>query len=231
MNSIRIIHEPSENEPYIIVYKPHNLPTAPLSIDDENNLLSLMIKKYPEIKNVKGRKEIEYGLVHRIDNVTSGLVLIACNQKFYNYIIDLQKDNKFIKEYKAICQKSKPDNTFPEISYNKQGNRITITSYFRYFGPGRKEVRPVSLNSNKKILDKVGKLKEYTTEIFVLNESNDLIEVVCRINNGFKHQVRCHLAALGLPIKNDPLYSNSSEIDDIQFEAISLEFDGKKYSL
>lgn len=231
MQDITIIHKPSVEEPFLIVNKPHNLPTAPLFLDDKNNLLSFCIKQYPEIQNVKGKKEIEFGLLHRIDTVTSGIVLIACNQQYYDYLNELQKKEKIVKEYNALCNKQKIDDTFPLIEYEKEHNKILISSYFRYFGPGRKEVRPVSINANKRLLDKVGKLKIYKTEIKILSEKENSVEVCCKITNGFKHQVRCHLASIGFPIENDPVYNTNIANGDIKFTASAIEFDGKKWTI
>lgn len=231
IDTIKIIHEPTEKEPFLIVYKPHNLPTAPLSDNDQNNLLAYCINLYPQIKNVNGRKTCEYGLVHRIDTVTDGLVLIAVTQMFYDYILTEQKKNNFIKYYRAECLEIKSDNTFPENNINIcENKKIIVSSFFRYFGPGNKEVRPVLENSNKKILSKVGKLTLYQTEI-VLKRENNSIKAFCCLSNGFKHQVRCHLAWIGFPIKNDPVYNKNNLLnDDINFTAYGLNFkniDGK----
>ena len=90
--SIKIISQPSNENPFVIIYKPKNIPSAPLTIDDNNNALSMALHFFPEIKNVVGKKQIEYGLIHRIDTSTDGLLLIATTQQAYDFFINLKKD-------------------------------------------------------------------------------------------------------------------------------------------
>ena len=73
-----------ENEAYAVLYKPRGMPTAPLSENEEGTLVSWFLKRCPEAALVKGKKDIEAGLVHRLDTATSGLVLMAKNQESYD---------------------------------------------------------------------------------------------------------------------------------------------------
>ncbi len=211
MEKITIIHEPTSEKPFLVINKPKGLASAPLSPDDKNNALAQALELYPQIKNVKGRKEIEYGLLHRLDTVTDGLLLIATSQAAYDFLQKEQREGRFIKTYQALCDYDKtakiPDGFPPAPDFIPQiGKTFTVSSYFRYFGKGNKEVRPVTKDSGKKALEKVGKLKEYTTEIFIKDQIGKNFLVECSIKEGFKHQVRCHLAWCGLPIVNDSVY-------------------------
>ena len=100
---ISIIKEPTKSKPYLIIFKPSGLPSAPLSKEDKNNALSQAIELYPQIQNVVGLKEIEYGLIHRLDTVTSGLIIIATTNECYQALIKQQKLNKIKKYYQAEC--------------------------------------------------------------------------------------------------------------------------------
>lgn len=243
IENIKIICEPTEENPFLVIYKPNGLPSAPLSINDENNAFSFAAKKFPKILNVKGKKEIEHGLLHRIDNDTSGLLLIAETQEFYDYLLQEQQEGRFIKYYQAICDvdsknaeklngfpfvPNKFDNFKNEIQVNKE---ICLSSFFRNYGPGQKEVRPVLKDSNENIFKKVGKEKEYFTNIKII-ENNKILKCECKINSGYRHQVRCHLAWLGFPVQNDKIYNynfrnNDFEIkkdEKMKFSATKIEF-------
>ena len=87
MNRIEIIKEPTKEKPFLIIYKPKDLPSAPLTADDSDNAFSQAAALYPELLQVHGKKEIEHGLLHRLDTATSGLLLIARTQDFYDYLI------------------------------------------------------------------------------------------------------------------------------------------------
>ena len=228
-NKIEFLNTPSKENPFLVISKPSGLPTAPLSAQDTNNALYLAAQTFPEIFSVNGKKEIEHGLIHRIDTVTEGLILIATTQDAYENFINQQKNNNFTKFYTAICQKNQnkkevfPD--FPQQNIFYQ-NEFKIQSYFRYFGPGRKEVRPVPIESlNKTQQKKVEGTSIYTTNVKIISEQNDTVKVECNITKGFKHQVRCHLAWANLPIKNDPIYNkNANPSEQIAFYASKLQF-------
>ena len=233
-----------EDKPFIIVDKPSGLASAPLSADDFDNALIQASKQYPEILNVKGKKSIEYGLLHRLDTVTSGLLLIALNQDFYDYMIEEQKNGRFIKYYRAQCKIDKNNwkklEGFPEPDVNidliasSNKKSFVLQSYFRHFGKNNSETRVVTEKSNPAALKKLGKKELYSTEVKILSVKGDICEVECKITKGFKHQVRCHLAWCGLPVVNDALYNADfkRECDlgikkaeeQIRFSASKIEF-------
>lgn len=229
-NKIEFLNTPSYENPFLIISKPSGLPTAPLSAHDTNNALYLAAQTFPEILNVNGKKEVEHGLIHRIDTITQGLILIATTQEAYENFINQQKNNNFIKYYTAVCQNQKNNlQGFPQFLQNidfDSEKTFSISSYFRYFGQGRKEVRPVPVeNQNKTQQKKVENTSIYTTNVKIISEQNKTIKVECNITKGFKHQVRCHLAWANLPIKNDPVYNqNGEKSEQIEFYASKLQF-------
>ena len=238
--NIQIIHEPNKDENYILAIKERNIPTAPLDWQDKNNFLANLIELYPQIANVKGRKEIEYGLIHRIDTATQGLVLVALDQTTYDNLTELQAQNKITKYYRAITNKIDKNRdklqAFPEINIGedelKEG--VDIKSYFRFYGKGRKEVRPVAENSSQIALNKVDKKVIYKTNIKLIENNSDNYIFDCKITNGFRHQVRCHLSWINYPIVGDTLY-NCQEIEkssgnQLEFTAYKIEIDGKIFT-
>jgi len=231
---IEVICTPTKQTPFAIINKPSGLPSAPISADDKNNAFCQTAELFPELLKVSGKKEIEHGLLHRLDTVTSGLILIAATQEFYDFIQKEQQSNNFIKYYKAECNREEKNpkllDNFPPEDFDSNANIFRITSYFRNFGKGAKEIRPVTQNSNKAALQKIGKPKLYTTEVIQkskLSENN--YEILCKITQGYRHQVRCHLAWAGYPIINDSLYNYEYRIlqsnnEQIKFTACGIEF-------
>ncbi|MCQ2591636.1 MAG: pseudouridine synthase [Treponema sp.] len=242
---ISFINESKEN-PFLVIYKPAGLPSAPLSADDENNALFKAQQKHPEIKNVLGRKPIEYGLLHRIDTDTAGLLLIATTQAFYDYMLKQQLLGNFLKYYKAECildtnnaikLQGFPD--FPNEEHKKllKNANVSVTTYFRYFGKGSKEVRPVILTTaGKSAKNKIGKMIPYTTEVKLISSKPDknYFQFECKIAAGFKHQVRSHLCFLGFPIINDKVYNynskekalvESNNLEEMKFTAYKIQFE------
>ncbi len=236
MNQIQIIKYPDTNKPYAVIYKPAGLASAPLNNSDNENALNQAIKLIPELQQVKGRKAIEHGLIHRLDTATSGLMLIAQSQKCYDELIKLQQENKITKSYYAICNiltnQIQDAEGFPEQHFDLNKKNFEITSYFRAWGPGRKEVRPVTKESGMAALKKLEKPVLYSTNINILEIDSEQkrAKVLCKITNGYRHQVRCHLAWMGFPIVGDKLYNanyqNVGGKDEalIKFSATKLEF-------
>lgn len=208
---IKIIVAPSEKNEFAVVFKPAGLASAPLK-EGEDSALTQALRFFPEIKNVAGKKAVEYGLVHRIDTATSGILLIATTQRFYDDIQVQQKNGQFIKFYRA------------KIDGNEKNaeKEFSVTSKFRSFGRNGRKVKPVFENSSAADKKKCGK-KQYTTKIKIKGGCAE-----CVICEGFRHQVRSHLAFCGFPIVGDtlynPKYENSSGEKEFEFEAFKIEF-------
>ena len=277
-----------ETAHWAVVYKPPHLPTAPLRADERNTLVYWFLHS-PEVQKqsaeyglrsreaqVRGKKEIEAGLLHRLDTDTRGLVLFAKNQAVYDFLAARQEAGQMIKTYCAFVEPNRVpeiDNGYgfgaTELSMLKERSAaqkgiaaqeqvivqeriaaqlpLMLESQFRNFGPGAKRVAPVV--SGSRHYKKDGRL--YTTVIETSDilpspiDGNDTVpETVCeslsplplirvrsRLSRGYRHQVRAHLAAAGLPIAGDPLYGpQGAEAQpgfaqvSLQLYAVSLEF-------
>lgn len=242
MNELRVIHEATETEPFFVLNKPSGLPSAPLAEGDDSALTRLLAL-HPNLSCVKGRKAIECGLVHRIDTMTSGLLLVAATQSFYDYILVEQDKGSFIKTYSADCDKSDVqiqkegfplEHLMPDSFYRQGSVKLTVQSRFRTFGRKGSEVRPVTESSGTAACKKASPCV-YETEIELSFDKNKTIQASCRIKKGFRHQVRCHLAWLGLPVKGDRLYNPlAKQGEPFMFRATGLSFplpDGEVFSI
>ena len=185
---------------YLVIYKPPKMHSAPLAKSSGENVLSFCIESFPEIKALDGLREGEGGLLHRLDYETHGLLLVARNQKSLDALLARQREGLFKKEYSAIASETRTALPgFPPA--NADSALSALKSAFRPYGPGRKAVRPLVANTGM----------QYVTE--VLNESvtdKGFLSLRLRILNGFRHQLRCHLAWIGKPILNDALYGGLS---------------------
>ena len=193
------------NAPYIleetgdfaVVFKPPKMHSAPLKQKNGDTLLEWYTAHFPPVVD----------LLHRLDFETHGLVLLAKNQKSFEYFKNLQEGGEFVKEYSAVCISSVPAESFPpspSLAYNEPSPEkpLVIESYFRPYGPGRKQVRPVIEDSKKHRELAKDRGGFYRTEI--VGKNGNVFTV--RIKRGFRHQIRAHLCWIGSPILNDPLY-------------------------
>ena len=91
---ISLIYETSD---FIAVNKPAGVLTHPIKDLREETLVDWILEKYPEVKNVGDEPEIRPGIVHRLDRDTSGVILIARNQEFFEYLKNLFKTRQIKK--------------------------------------------------------------------------------------------------------------------------------------
>lgn len=210
--------EPSiveETQSWAVVRKPHGMPSAPLREGEEGTLVSWFVRERPVASSVRGRKPVEFGIVHRLDTATEGLVLIAKTQGAYDALLDAQNDNRIVKTYVAYCSRCPGTADAPSVP-------LTIESRFRAYGPGRKEVRP--LFPDMRGYEDAG--KDYVTTITRADSHGDGIwSMTCVIARGFRHQIRSHLSWLGFPILGDELYNPSPDGSPrLELHAVSISF-------
>ena len=215
-----------ETDDFAVVFKPPRLHCAPLADGDGDTLLEWYAKVFPSVMELSGWKEGEGGLLHRLDFETQGLVLFAKNQQALDHLMALQDEGNFVKEYCAICRKASVPPGFPPPPFDQSpplDQGFAIESFFRPFGPGRKQVRPVLGEDKYRNIAK-GKGNYYRTEIADCTSANELYNFTARLRRGFRHQLRCHLAWIGCPVLNDPLYGQSSADGFLALRSTALVF-------
>ncbi|MDH3004297.1 MAG: RluA family pseudouridine synthase [Candidatus Shikimatogenerans sp. JK-2022] len=129
-----------------------------------------------------------YGLLHRLDKNTSGLLMIAKNIKTYNYIKNQFLNKTIKKKYLALIwgtPKKEKDIIKNYIGRNKK-NRIKM----------------MVINNNK-----YGKYS--ITKYKILKNYKILSLIKCNLKTGRTHQIRVHLKYIGHPIFNDDLYGGN----------------------
>ena len=196
-----------EKQPYIVeetgdfavVFKPPQMHCVPLKQKTNESLQEWYTAVFPGIEKYGGAP------VHRLDFDTHGLALFAKNKESLAFFQSLQEKGEFVKEYGAICCKTAkklsgfpPEPVFAERPF-------VIESFFRPFGPGRKQVRPVTDGKYREIAKDRGSY--YRTEV---SRAEDNVFVL-KIKRGFRHQIRCHLCWAGFPILNDPIYGTAPQ--------------------
>ncbi|MCH3916855.1 MAG: pseudouridine synthase [Spirochaetia bacterium] len=199
-----------EDNDLLVVDKPAGLRTVPLKHDGSqaDTLLGHVSRRYPEVCSFSGYNAWENGVLHRLDTDTSGLVVIARNKECFDKLAYAQKAGLFWKEYVAICstEEKKPvPEGFPsydlEDPKESGGVEVIVGSMFRPYGKGRQRVAPVTSGCSR-IIGRKASGRWYETRIVYLGNNR----YSCRLNNGYRHQIRAHLAWSGHPLDGDLLY-------------------------
>jgi 23S rRNA pseudouridine1911/1915/1917 synthase len=192
-----------EDGQLLAVDKPAGVHSAPLRRGESDTLLGLVIARYPEVAGLPGIKPVEPGLLHRLDRETSGVLLVARTAEAFRSLRAAFAAGRVRKEYIALCACRIEAPT---------GKRLWLESRFAPFGRGGqrvrvllpgKEGRPRAQRARK---DRKASPRLYRTEVQVLERRGSWALVRASLLRGFRHQVRAHLAHLGLPIAGDDLY-------------------------
>lgn len=162
---------------------------------------AVMAKCKGSLSGIGGK--IRPGVVHRIDKDTSGLVIIAKNDKAHIDISDQIKNREVKKTYLAL------------VRGNIKENEAIINMPIGRSSKDRK----------KMAVDKKG--KEAITEFKVLKRYDGFTYIEVNIKTGRTHQIRVHMAEIGYPIVGDEVYSNGRNPFNVKgqmLHAKELEF-------
>ena len=180
---------------FVILNKPHGLLVHPTDSSDEYTLRDFLIENFNISEVGEYKRE---GIVHRLDRVTSGLIVCPINKDVFNQLQEDFKKRKIIKKYKAIVQGS-PRSKSGEINLpliHSQNNR-------------RK--REVGKNGRKAIT-------KYNT--ITKTDSYTLLDI--DLITGRNHQIRAHFEYLKTPIVNDTLYG-AKKVSELNQNTICLQ--------
>lgn len=170
-----------EDENMAVVNKPSGMLTHPTSQEMFGTLVNALLFKYGDnLSDLNGC--LRRGIVHRLDRNTSGLIMIAKNNKTHEFLVEEMKEKRFCKKYIAIVK------------------GIIEQDEFEINSPiGRHLSQP-----HKQCVREDG--KESLTKVRVLERLKDATLIELTLITGRTHQIRVHLSSIGHPVYNDTLY-------------------------
>jgi 23S rRNA pseudouridine1911/1915/1917 synthase len=180
-----------ERDDVVVVDKPAGQPTAPLRNGEIGTLANALVARYPEMAKF-GFSPREPGLVHRLDNDTSGVVVAARQEPAFRALTAALKQGKLDKRYLAVCH----DNGLPE--------RGDIDIPLAPHPKDRRRVLACLHPRDIERLDPRPALSHY--EVKRRGHGFALVEI--RAPKALRHQIRAHLAAIECPIAGDTLYGS-----------------------
>lgn len=176
-----------EDEDIIVVNKPKGLVVHPANGNPDGTLVNaIMAICKDSLSGIGG--ELRPGIVHRLDKDTSGLLIVAKNDKAHINMSEQIKDRKVKKTYIALVRGT--------ISENEATINMPI-------GRNTKDRKKMAVTKNgKEAITHFKVLNRYTTS----KASYTLLEI--KIDTGRTHQIRVHMAEIGHPVVGDMVYSN-----------------------
>lgn len=193
-----------ENDDYLVLNKPAGLISHGGPSITDKTLVDFLKKKYPKIENV-GEDPLRPGLVHRLDKEASGLMVVAKNQKTFEYLKKQFKNRRVAKNYIALAHgkisKDEDVITFP-IKRSKDGFKMAaLPGYSEKIAEKNK-----AGNRDRGTLKAQENSRESITNFRVLKRFINYTLLDVNIKTGRTHQIRVHLYAYGHPLLGDPLY-------------------------
>jgi len=217
-STISIIHETKD---YVAISKPAGILIHEVKHEKvkgkrntEETVADWVKMHYPETKTVGDEPMLRPGIVHRLDKGTSGILLVARTQEFFEYLKRLFQTHEIVKSYVALV--------YGELT------------------PAVGEIRKAIGIRNGSVkrtthIQRAKNIKEAVTNYRMLQTYKFSDEVFSLVSlqpfTGRTHQLRVHLASIGHSIVGDPLYGrriNTFGLTRQFLHAKSVEFTSKE---
>lgn len=195
---IDIVYEDSD---IAVINKQAGLVVHPAHGHYSGTLVNAILYHIKDLSGING--EIRPGIVHRLDKDTSGLIVIAKNDKVHTALTEMFQEKKIRKTYLAILKGK----------LNKSEGKV-VTQIGR------------DKNDRKKmtVIDDITKGKNAITNYKVVSQNNLFTLVKVNIETGRTHQIRVHMRHLGYPILGDSVYGRKDNEKRQMLHAYKLEF-------
>lgn len=171
-----------EDDDLLVVNKPQGMVVHPAPGNPDSTLVNALLYHCKDsLSGING--VLRPGIVHRIDKDTSGLLIVAKNDRSHSGLANQIKEHSFLREYRAM-----------------------VCGHFKE--PSGTIDKPIGRNPNdrKKMCVTAVNSKQAVTHYQVLEEFEKYSFVRLKLETGRTHQIRVHLSYLGRPVAGDPVY-------------------------
>lgn len=169
-----------EDKDVMVVNKPQGMVVHPSAGHPDGTLVNALLHHADNLSSIND--VIRPGIVHRIDKDTTGLLMVAKNDKAHIALQEELKDKKTMRKYVALVH--------GVIPHDKGKIEAPI---------GRSKI-----NRQKQAVVADG--KDAVTHFEVLERFDDFTLIECELETGRTHQIRVHLNYIEYPIAGDPMY-------------------------
>ena len=192
-----------EDADLLVVNKPKGMVVHPAHGNYHGTLVNALLYHCGDsLSGING--VIRPGIVHRIDKNTSGLLIVAKNDKAHLHLAEQIKAHSFTREYEAI------------VSGSLKQESGTVDAPIGRHKTDRKKMCVTAENSRNAV-----------THYSLIRQFGGYAYIKCRLETGRTHQIRVHMAHTGHPILGDTVYGNKKPVPGLQgqcLHAVGLQF-------
>ncbi len=176
-----------EDTDLLVVNKPKGMVVHPAAGNPDGTLVNALLHHCPDsLSGING--VMRPGIVHRIDKDTSGLLIVAKNDKAHQGLAEQIKEHSFTRIYEAV------------IVGRLREQEGTVNAPIGRHPTNRKKMTVIDRNS-----------KPAVTHYRVLEEFTGYSHVRLQLETGRTHQIRVHMAYLGHPVAGDTVYGGTKQ--------------------
>jgi 23S rRNA pseudouridine1911/1915/1917 synthase len=183
----------------LVADKPAVMPCHPLRHDERDTVMNAIVAAYPETADA-GDKPLEGGLIHRLDNGTSGALMIARAHEAFIAMREALRAARVTRRYLALIR-GRLDHMVEiatPIAHHPKNPRKMVVVDATAEVPGLALV-PSSVRHRSTP-------RPALTRVEALSYENGFTLLQVTPRTGSRHQIRVHLASIGRPIVGDELY-------------------------
>ncbi|WP_249317295.1 RluA family pseudouridine synthase [Gehongia tenuis] len=169
-----------EDEDLAVINKPCGMVVHPAAGNLTGTLVNALLHHMDHLSGING--VIRPGIVHRLDKETSGLLVVAKNDRAHRFLAEQLKGHTLGRTYLAVVYGN----------FREDGGTVNEPI-------GRHPV-------HRKRMAVVEGGKQAVTHYRVLERYQTAALIECRLETGRTHQIRVHMAKLGHPVVGDELY-------------------------
>ena len=200
-----------QDDDLVAVVKPSGIASHPLRPRDAATLAAALVARFPECAAASPDAR-EGGLGHRLDVATSGVLLAARSRETWYRLREALGSPSCEKIYLAEIDGEFASARTDADTFVVPGPRPTSFVVTVPIGRQGRHGGRVKLGSGRQPL-------AARTEIALVETRQDSALVEARLSRGRAHQVRAHMAYLGIPVKGDPIYGASDASGDLRLHA------------